>query len=158
MNHPMEKPANAAALTIVREFAAARERVWQAFTDPAAIVRWLGPVDWPASEVQADVREGGAWRACLRAVGRDECLWQSGRYVTIEAPRRLCFTFAWEGDNHEDGLGPQTMVTVVLEEMEAARTRMTFTQAGLSSEQSAGGHTRGWNSCFDRLVQHLAAA
>ncbi|MEJ0024550.1 MAG: SRPBCC domain-containing protein [Rhizomicrobium sp.] len=144
-----------AELRIVREFDAPRDVVWAAWTDPRAIVRWLGPIEWPAAEVEADVRPGGAWRAGLRAAGGTEMLWQSGRYHTVEPPERLVFSFRWEGTNHPDGPGVDTLVTVVLRETADGRTRMEFTQTGLKSDASAEGHTYGWGSTFGRLDIYL---
>ncbi|MBV8394213.1 MAG: SRPBCC domain-containing protein, partial [Alphaproteobacteria bacterium] len=95
---------------IVRAFAQPRERVWRAWTRPEALLRWLGPVDWPAIEVTADVRVGGTWRACLRSTESGEILWQSGRYLEIVPTERLVFSFRWEGDSHEDGPGVETTV------------------------------------------------
>jgi uncharacterized protein YndB with AHSA1/START domain len=142
-------------LQITREFSVARERVWRAWTQLDAIVRWLGPSDWPAVEVTADVRVGGAWRACLRSRNDDRLLWQSGRYLVVEPPERLEFTFAWEGSNHEDGPGVETRVTVILEPTASGGTRMRFSQTGLVSRQSAAGHLKGWESTFERLDQLL---
>jgi uncharacterized protein YndB with AHSA1/START domain len=142
-------------LQITREFSAARERVWLAWTQPDAIVRWLGPSDWPAVEATADVRVGGAWRACLRSRNDARLLWQSGRYLIVEPPERLEFTFAWEGSSHEDGPGVETRVTVILEPTAAGGTLMRFSQTGLVSRQSATGHLKGWESTFERLDQLL---
>jgi uncharacterized protein YndB with AHSA1/START domain len=136
---------------IVREFAAPRERVWRAWTDPRSLLQWLGPVDWPAIEVTADLREGGAWRACLQSTESGELLWQSGRYLEIVAPERLVYSFRWENENHEDGPGVDTTVSVLLSERPDGGTLMRFTHVGLASAQSATGHDRGWQSCFDRL-------
>ena len=61
------EPDGAPRLSLTRDFAASVERLWTAWTRPEAMLRWLGPVEWPASEVRADIREGGAWRACLMA-------------------------------------------------------------------------------------------
>ncbi len=44
------------SLTIIRDFSAPRERVWRAWTQPDAIIRWHGPKFYPAVEVCADVR------------------------------------------------------------------------------------------------------
>jgi len=143
------------SLRIVREFRAERSRLWKAWTTPETMLRWLGPAEWPAVEVMADIRVGGAWRACLRARDDERILWQSGYYLAIEPPRRLEFTFAWEGSDHEDGPGVETLVTVILEETPSGGTRMFFTQSGLASDRSADGHSHGWNSTFDRLDRCL---
>jgi uncharacterized protein YndB with AHSA1/START domain len=98
---------------------------------------------------------GGAWRACLRSKSDDRVLWQSGRYLTVEPPERLEFTFAWEGSTHEDGPGVETRVTVILEPTAAGGTLMRFSQTGLVSRESASGHSKGWESTFERLEQLL---
>ena len=143
-------------LTITRDFQAPRERVWRAWTQPDAIIRWHGPAFYPAVEVKADVRVGGAWRACLRSdkVG-DVLLWQSGRYLVVTPPERLEFTFAWETPDHEDGPGVQTHVIVRLEELADGGTRMHFSQTGFLSTKSAISHSAGWNGTFDRLAEFL---
>jgi uncharacterized protein YndB with AHSA1/START domain len=151
---PSAGRAGSDVLQITREFSAARARVWLAWTQPDAIVRWLGPSDWPAVEVTADVRVGGAWRACLRS-SEDRLLWQSGRYLIVEPPERLEFTFAWEGSNHEDGPGVETRVTVILDPTAGGGTLMRFSQTGLVSRESAAGHSKGWESTFERLDQLL---
>jgi uncharacterized protein YndB with AHSA1/START domain len=143
-------------LTMTRDFVAPREKVWRAWTTPEAVVRWLGPRHWPAIEVHAEVRPGGAWRACLKSEASEELLWQSGRYLVVTPPERLEFTFAWEGANHEDGPGVQTHVAVALEVLPSGGTRMHFIQTGLVSQNSIDGHAGGWNSTFDRLADFLA--
>ena len=147
--------ARGADLQIVREFPVTRERLWRAWTQPEAILKWLGPADWPAAEVTADVRPGGAWRACLRLRGGDRVLWQSGRYLIVQPPERLQFTFMWEGSSHEDGPGVETRVTVILQPTAAGGTRMQFSQTGLASRESVAGHAAGWDSTFARLAAHL---
>lgn len=143
-------------LTITRDFRASRERVWRAWTQPDALLRWHGPAFYPAVEVNADVRVGGAWRACLKSdrVG-DVLLWQSGRYLVVTPPERLEFTFAWETPNHEDGPGVQTHVSIRLEELTDGGTRMHFCQTGFLSTRSADSHSAGWNGTFDRLAELL---
>ena len=143
-------------LTITRDFNAPRERVWRAWTQPDALIRWHGPKFYPAAEVCADVRVGGGWRACLKSDNvEDVVLWQSGRYLVVTPPERLEFTFAWETPNHEDGPGVQTHVIVRLEELANGDTRMHFSQTGFLSTESAVSHSDGWNGTFDRLAEFL---
>ena len=142
-------------LMIAREFAATPERLWQAWARPEEMVRWLGPVEWPATRVEAVLQVGGAWRACLTARDGGDVLWQSGRYLDVDPPNLLRFTFRWEGTNHEDGPGVETVVTVRFERLVGGRTRLTLTHEGLASERSAGGHADGWGSTLGRLEEHL---
>jgi uncharacterized protein YndB with AHSA1/START domain len=143
-------------LIITRDFRASRERVWRAWTQPDAIIRWHGPAFYPAAEFAADVRVGGAWRACLKSdkIG-DVLLWQSGRYLVVTPPERLEFTFAWETPDHEDGPGVQTHVIIRLEELADGGTRMHFSQTGFLSRKSSMSHSTGWTGTFDRLTEFL---
>jgi uncharacterized protein YndB with AHSA1/START domain len=143
-----------ATLNLRRTFQAPRELVWLAWTNPGMIVRWLGPVEWPAASVTQDLRVGGAWSALLKSADGDT-LRQSGTYRLIEPPHRLVFTFAW-GEGHEDGAPVETLISVTLTALSADETLMEFTQAGLKSEASAGGHRHGWTSSFGRLDDWLA--
>jgi uncharacterized protein YndB with AHSA1/START domain len=144
-------------LIITRDLDAPRERVWRAWTQPEAIIRWHGPKFYRAAQVEADVRVGGAWRACLKSENADDVvLWQSGRYLVLVPPERLEFTFAWETPDHEDGPGIQTHVIVRLEELKNGGTRMHFSQTGFLSGKSAFSHSVGWNGTFDRLDKFLS--
>lgn len=146
-------------LVITRDFQAPRERVWRAWTQPDALIRWHGPAFYPAVELVADIRVGGAWRACLKSdKAGDVLLWQSGRYLVVTPPERLEFTFAWETPGHEDGPECQTHVVVRLEALANGGTRMHFSQTGFLSTQSAISHSAGWNGTFDRLTEFLTEA
>ena len=142
-------------LELSRELPHSVERVWRAWTDPTFLLKWLGPLDYPAIQVDADVRVGGRWRACL--AGRDgKRLWQSGTYLVLEPPHHLEMSFRWEGSNHEDGPGVETRIVVHLEKA-GQGTRMRFVQTGLVNRKSTEGHRYGWSSTFDRLHEALSA-
>jgi uncharacterized protein YndB with AHSA1/START domain len=142
-------------LVIRRVFNAKVELVWLAWTRPEMTVRWLGPVEWPATRVRQDLRVGGAWSAVLTSPA-GETLRQGGVYRLIEPPHWLEFTFVW-GEGHEDGPAVETIVSVQLTALSNERTLMEFAQAGLKSAASAAGHQHGWTSTFGRLDTWLAA-
>ena len=143
-------------LRIQRVFDAPRALLWAAWTKPEMLVRWLGPVDWPAISATCDLRVGGRWSATLRS-GSGEQLRQHGIYLEIVPEERLVFTFKWEGD-HEDGPPVDTQVTVALSDSADGGTQLDFTHAELKSPQSLAGHRQGWTSSFARLDAWLAGA
>jgi uncharacterized protein YndB with AHSA1/START domain len=49
-------------ILITREFAARRELVWRAWTDPALVERWWGGQRATMESVEIDLRVGGTWR------------------------------------------------------------------------------------------------
>lgn len=55
----VEKDLDAITMTVVADFAATRERLWEAYTDPRQIERFWGPVEWPATFTRHDVFPGG---------------------------------------------------------------------------------------------------
>ncbi|MGH7004745.1 MAG: SRPBCC family protein [Alphaproteobacteria bacterium] len=140
-------------LTITRLFNAPRSLVFSAFTDPRRMLQWLGPRDYPASFVEADVRPGGKWRACLDAAASGEKLWHGGVYKDIVPDQRLEFTFAWDQSDGRPGL--ETLVTIDFQDQDG-KTQMRFRQSVFDSAEDCDGHRDGWNSAFDRLEDLLA--
>ena len=145
-------------LTLVREYPHSREDVWEACITSEAMAQWFGPERAPATSFDADVRPMGRWRACLQVGEGKEPLYVSGYYISIHPPRRLVYSFRWEGSNHEDGPGVDTEVTMTFEALSAQRTRVTLHQTGLNSTKSTQGHQEGWESCMSRLGSWLLAS
>jgi uncharacterized protein YndB with AHSA1/START domain len=140
-------------LHITRVFAAPRALVFQAFVDPARLLRWAGPRDLPAVETSGDVRPGGAWRTCLRSLDGTSERWQGGTYLEVIPDERLAYTFAW--DLEGGGRGPETVVTITFEDRDGDKTLMTFRQRAFDTRRNRDGHRLGWNSGFDRLAELL---
>jgi uncharacterized protein YndB with AHSA1/START domain len=141
-------------LEITRLFDAPRELVFRAWSDPALLLHWMGPRDYPAVQVESNFRVGGGWRIVLRDKDSDTELWQSGEYREITAPARIVLTFRW--DKHLDGLpGPETLITLDFAD-EDGKTRMTFHQGMFNTASNRDGHRYGWNSAFDRLDDYFA--
>lgn len=140
-------------LHITRVFDAPRELVFQAFADPERALHWMGPRDFPAVRTTADVRPGGAWRTCLRALDGRPDLWSGGTYLEVIPNERLAYTFAWdlEGGGH----GPETVVTITFADRADDKTLMTFRQRAFDTRSNRDGHHLGWNSGFDRLADYL---
>ena len=86
----------ALTLTIVAEFDAPAERVWQVWADPRQLERWWGPPSYPATVVDHDLTDGG--RVAYYMKGPDgEKLNGWWRIISVDPPRSLEF---------EDGCGP----------------------------------------------------
>jgi uncharacterized protein YndB with AHSA1/START domain len=89
-------------LVFERTFAAPREQVWQAFTDPEIVPRWWGKRGSTTTVVEMDVRPGGAWRYVSSAPDREDVAF-FGEYLEITPPERFRWTFMFD----VEGLGPQ---------------------------------------------------
>jgi len=143
--------ANDNELLITHLFKAPRSLVFQAWTTPEHLGRWSGPKGFTTPHHSMDLREGGQFRACLRAPdGTDH--WVQGEYREIVEPERLVFTHGWLGPDGKPG--HETLVTVTFAEQDG-QTLMTFHQAGFDSVESREGHRGGWSESFERLRDFL---
>jgi uncharacterized protein YndB with AHSA1/START domain len=55
----VDKDLDAHTLTVVAEYDAPVERVWQLYADPSQLERFWGPPSWPATVVDHDLSPGG---------------------------------------------------------------------------------------------------
>jgi uncharacterized protein YndB with AHSA1/START domain len=128
------KNLEALSFTLVAEFDAGVERVWQLWEDPRQLERWWGPPTWPATFDTFDFQSGGkAGYYMTGPEGEKAGGWW--RFTAIQAPHRLEFDdgFADENGAPVDSMGI-THATVSLEEA-GARTRMTIVSTFESEEQ-----------------------
>src|SRR5688572_18163669 len=139
-------------LIITRLFNAPRELVFKAWTNPDHARHWWGPSHHPATHIEMDARPGGTWRARLESPETGEELWHHGVFREVVAPERLAFTFVWEEEGER---GLETLVTITFADQDG-KTLMTFRHEPFQSTAERDGHNGGWNSTFDRLVEHLA--
>jgi uncharacterized protein YndB with AHSA1/START domain len=129
-----DKNPEALTLTLVAEFDAGVERVWQLWEDPRQLERWWGPPGWPATFHEMDFVPGGRASYYMTGPGGEKAhgWWE---FTAIEAPRRLQFDdgFADSDGNPTGDLGT-SHATVTLEPA-GERTRMTIHSAFDAEEQ-----------------------
>jgi uncharacterized protein YndB with AHSA1/START domain len=71
-----------------RVLAAARARVWSAFSDPAALAGWWGPAGFTNTFREFDFRPGGVWRFTMH--GPDGAAYaMDHRFMEIVSPERI---------------------------------------------------------------------
>lgn len=74
-------------IELVRFFAASRELVWRAFTDPALLKRWNGLPEYPMTLCEMDLRPGGKFRWSFAGDGAE--FTTAGVIHQVEKPRLL---------------------------------------------------------------------
>lgn len=78
---------------VARRFKAPALRVFEAYTQPALIRRWLlGPPGWHMPECEVDLREGGAYRYLWRRDDGSAEFGAEGVYLEVSAPHRIVLT------------------------------------------------------------------
>ena len=131
-------------LRLSRSLPGPAERVWQAFTDTAALASWLWPERF-ATTAELDLRVGGRYR--IEGPGAGMAV--AGEYVAVEPPHRLVFTWRWEGEPDE------TLVTVELTST-GTGTELLLVHERFTDDVQREEHARGWSDCLDRLPGWLA--
>jgi uncharacterized protein YndB with AHSA1/START domain len=136
------------SLTLKKRIKAPPARVYQAWTDPAQIVRWWGPgnCDYLATEI--DLRVGGRFRIAFRTDidGRSEETHEvGGLYRDIVPGQRLVFSWNWVSTPER-----VSQVTVTLKP-DGDGTLLTLFHEQLFDELSKTRHTRGWTASLDKL-------
>lgn len=80
--------ADAHAIVTSRVLAAARDRVWAAFRDPAVLAGWWGPAGFTNTFQEFDFRPGGVWRFTMRGP-HGAAYAMDHRFTEIVAPERI---------------------------------------------------------------------
>ncbi len=151
MTHPSSTTTTQPELVITRTFDAPRTLLFKLWTDPEHMKHWGSPSDLTVPHYEADIRPGGTFRLCMRSPDGVE-YWLRGTYREIDAPNRLVFTHAWDGDDGKPG--PETLVTVTFEDA-GNKTKLTLHQTGFASKASRDGHREGWTSQLDALGDYV---
>jgi uncharacterized protein YndB with AHSA1/START domain len=143
-------------LRLTRSFDAARSLVYDCWTKPELVRRWMtGPDGWSFVVCEIDLRVGGRYRYVWRNLdGRD--MGMGGVYRDIVATRRLVSAELFD----EDWTGGETLCTVDFSE-QAAVTTVTTTVLYSSRQARDGamqsGMEDGMAAGFDRLDAYFAS-
>jgi uncharacterized protein YndB with AHSA1/START domain len=141
-------------LVMTHTFDATPERLFAAWTDPEQFMQWFGPPGMTNTHCRFDLRVGGTWE--LTAVGLGTTRAISGKYLAIDPPRLLSFTWAW----HERGSldTPREHETTVTLQFRPAgkRTELLLTQSRFRDADGTARHNWGWTGSFGRLDAYLS--
>ena len=130
----VRRDARSLTMTLVAEFDASAERVWQLWADPRQLERWWGPPTYPATVDTYDLRPGGRVEYHMTGSEGDEPrgFWDVDE---VRPPHRLVFR---DGFANEDGSPntelPVTIARVTIEEIGDGKTRMSIESKFPSAE------------------------
>jgi len=129
---------------IVRDIkiAASAETVFSFLTDPEKIALW------EAASAKVDLRPGGEYSMLVASQHLAR-----GSFVEIDPPRRLVYTFGWDGN---DAVPPGATTIEISLEQDGDFTLLHFVHSGLPGDEELAAHTHGWNHYLARL--EVAAA
>ncbi len=113
-----------------RVFAAPRETVWRAFTEPDLLARWWGRGN-PVAVERMEVAPGGHWRYVEHAPEGAQGF--EGRYREVSAPERIVETFEWDGMP-----GYVSVNTVAFEKLDENHSRVVTSTQFMTAEERDG--------------------
>jgi uncharacterized protein YndB with AHSA1/START domain len=130
----LDKDLDKLSFTLIADFDAPIERVWQLWADPRQLERWWGPPTYPATVEQHDLTAGGEVTYFMTGPEGDQHRgWW--RVTSVNPPKSLEFI---DGFAHQDGTPnvdmPTTTTEVALNEHEGG-TRMELRSVFDSREQ-----------------------
>jgi uncharacterized protein YndB with AHSA1/START domain len=128
------KDAATLSLTIVAEFDAGPDRVWDVWEDARKLERWWGPPTYPATFTRHDFAVGGESRYHMTGpAGETPRGWW--RIDAIDKPHRLEFANGLAGEDGEPAPGIEPMAGSVTFEGIEGGTRMTAVTQFVDVEQ-----------------------
>lgn len=139
---------------IVRAFDAPRALVFDAFTRPELVRRWLtGPEGWTMPVCEIDLRVGGRFRYVWRKDDKEFGL--RGQFREIVPEARIVHTEIFD----DDWTGGEAVVTTVFEGGDVTRVTMTIRYASRDVREAVikTGMTSGVEASYDRLERMLRA-
>ncbi len=142
-------------IVITRTYDASPERVFDAFTDSAALARWWGPDGFTTTTYEMNVRPGGVWRFVMHGPDGTDFT-NLIEYVEVVRPVRLVY------HHSDDGPDPEIVFesTVTLEP-QGQGTALTLRMVFPSREERDRvvrdvGAIEGGNQTLGRLAAYLA--
>ena len=120
------------------------DAAFDAWLDPRQAVRFLAANTTTVGEFVNDPREGGAFRLVMQGAG--ERFEHTGRYVVIDRPRRLVFTWVSAGTDHR-----LSLVTIHFTPVDGG-VRIDLEHEGIPDAERAKRHEGGWASILRKLA------
>jgi uncharacterized protein YndB with AHSA1/START domain len=148
-------------VVVVRSFNAPRPLVFDAWTKPALVQRWLlGPSGWTMPVCEMDVRPGGKfrWRWRNEKSGREFGF--NGEFREVVRPSRIVHTERYDPGDVGGDMG-EALITAELTEKSGVTTHtMTIRYESKAVRDAAlkTGMTDGMETSFQKLDELLAAA
>jgi uncharacterized protein YndB with AHSA1/START domain len=133
----LEEPSDVSVEVEVR-VEAPPEAVFGYFVEPDLYVRWQG------SRADLDPRPGGRYR-----VEMEDGSVAAGEYLEVDPPRRVAFTWGWEG---KEDLRPGSTTVEVTLEADGDATVVRLRHFGLPSDEWRQVHRDGWVAFLGALA------
>lgn len=124
------------------------ERVYRAFLDPAAMVKWLPPHGFTGQVHEIDARVGGRYRMSFSNFSKGQSHSFGGVYLELVPGERIVHT-----DRFDDSSLPGEMKTTITFRAVFCGTEMQVVQEGIPAVIPAEACYMGWQESLQLLAQ-----
>lgn len=131
-----------------RVLRAAPERVYRAFIDPDAMVKWLPPNGFTARIDSMDARVGGSYRMSFTNFTTGTSHSFGGKYVELVPHERIRYTDAFDDPNLPGAMDVTILLTPV-----SCGTELSITQEGVPDVIPAEACYLGWQESLILLAK-----
>lgn len=135
-----------------RVLRAPAERIYRAFLDPDALVKWMPPHGFTAQVHQLDARVGGTYRMsfCNFSTGKSHSF--GGEYLELVPNERIR-----NSDRFDDPQLPGSMQTTVILKGVSCGTELSIVQEGIPAVIPVESCYLGWQESLLLLAQLVEA-
>jgi uncharacterized protein YndB with AHSA1/START domain len=143
------------ALELEHRYAARREQVFDAWTNPDVLERWWAAMpSWETPVAEVDAREGGRYRLSMRT-DEGEVHTVHGEYTEVRPPERLAYTWSWEEGPDAAMAGSEHSRVVVDFIEDGGGTLVRLSHRGFASEPIRELHAQGWEAVLANLERSV---
>lgn len=149
-------------VSVARSFNAPRALVYEAYTTPGLVRRWLlGPAGWTMPVCEMDLRVGGKFRWAWRSDEDGSRFGFHGEYRAIDAPGRIVHTEIYDPGDVGGNMGEsgESLVTVTFVERGGVTMVTTLVDYGSKEVRDlvlSTGMTDGMEASYQNLDTLLA--
>jgi uncharacterized protein YndB with AHSA1/START domain len=145
-------------IQVTRDFHAPRPLVFDAFTKPELVRRWLlGPPGWTMPVCEMDLKVGGAYRYLWRHEADGIEMGMGGIFREIVSPERLVATEKFDESWYP---GEALDTTVFIEEGDITKITITVPYESMEARDTArrSGMEYGMAAAYNRLEELLSVS
>lgn len=134
------------SIQLHRVFSAPPERVYKAFLDPDALVKWMAPHGFTAHVEYLDARVGGTYRMSFTNFSTDTSHAFGGIYQELIPNQRIRYTDQFDDPNMRGEIEMLIELKAVM-----VGTEVTITQSGIPDVIPAEACYLGWQESLQLL-------
>ena len=135
-----------------RVLRATPERVYRAFLDPDAMVKWFPPNGFTAKVHQIDAKVGGAYKMSFTDFSTGKSHSFGGMYVELTPHQRIRYTDKFDDPN----LSGEMQTTIILKQVSVG-TELNIVQEGVPAVIPAEACYLGWQESLILLAKLIEA-